>query len=585
MGEPLPYTVKLELSPTIKQQMFRYTDSCGQLGEIQVGRQIEEALREGAYQTFKTVIDEENGDKTITPDHLVKIDVHDWSFDLDKDALYDRAPATLKMNVIARIYDMQGALLRETEFKVLRRERLRLERLGRNCDYIIDPFIQDAAIELASKVFLDARVAFGEPPSSTPVAQAPVPVPPIPSPTGGSSPTAAAPSAPSMLRFKAILLDENGNLMLEGGEHVRVRIDVVNTGRIPIQNAFASLTGTPAVIGQFPATTLTIPPLQPGQTKSLEFMATLPPTPQPQQAEIHVAVIESGGTAAPSQTLSLTIQPAGAAADDVDQIPAPVPGFQQPQTYLIAIGVGTYRDPQILSRKYASMDAERVADYFQTLGGVPPSNVRLLLDSKARRTDVNEVFADWLPLHAAKNAVVIVYFSGQAMVTPTGEVLLALHDGSPAAATHLYPLKSIESALARLNAQQTLFVFDGPLSKLRGESDIEAIAPRWDVNGGSTIRIINGEEFKTGLEDDKHRHGLFTYFLLRGLRGEADTNRNGSVTLGELAGYVRQKVAWAAKSQFNVEQRPLILPPLKPDDKAAALILSTLASLTSSERP
>ena len=83
----------------------------------------------------------------------------------------------------------------------------------------------------------------------------------------------------------------------------------------------------------------------------------------------------------------------------------------------------------------------------------------------------------------------------------------------------------------------------------------------------------------------QHRHGLLTYYLLKGLRGEADTNRNGTITFGELAGYVRQKVAWAAKTQFNQEQRPLLFPPLKPDDQAASLVLTTLHSLTSSETP
>jgi len=83
----------------------------------------------------------------------------------------------------------------------------------------------------------------------------------------------------------------------------------------------------------------------------------------------------------------------------------------------------------------------------------------------------------------------------------------------------------------------------------------------------------------------QHRHALFTYYLLKGLRGEADTNYNGMVTFGELAGYVRHKVAWAAKTQFNQEQRPLLLPPLKPDDPAASLVLTTLPSLTSSEAP
>jgi hypothetical protein len=585
MGDPLPSTAKLELPPSLKEQTLRYTNSCGQLEEVPLGRRLEQALLEGAYRTFQTVVYEDGGGKNVTPDHVVKIDFLDWSFDLNKDALYDRAPATLQLNAMARVYDMAGALLRETEIKVSRRERLRLEQLAKNCDYIIDPFIRDTAIEFASKVFLDARAAFGGPEPSPPVAQVSVPAPPISSPTAASLSAAAASSATSTLRFKALLLDENGNLILEGGEHVRVRVDVVNTGVSPIENAFAALTGTPSIIGQFPATTLAIPPLQPGQTKSLEFIATLPPTPRPQQAEIHVAVAESGGAAAPTQTLSLTIHPTGAGADDVDQIPAPAPGFHQPQTYLVSIGIDAYRDPRIPPRRYASLDAETVANYFQALGGVPPSNVRLLRNWKALRTNIDEVLFDWLPLHTAKNALVIVYFSGQAMVAPTGDVLLTPYDGSPTAPTRLYPLKEIESALTRLKAKHVIFLFDGMVSNLHSDTKAKVVAPRWELGGRNVIRLIGGEEFTKGLEDDKHRHGLFTYYLLKGLRGDADTNRDGAVTLGELAVYARQKVAWAAKSRFNVEQRPQILPILKPNDPAASLVLSKLASLAGTETP
>jgi hypothetical protein len=123
------------------------------------------------------------------------------------------------------------------------------------------------------------------------------------------------------------------------------------------------------------------------------------------------------------------------------------------------------------------------------------------------------------------------------------------------------------------------------VSRLRGDTKGKPASPRWELGGGHTVGLIGGEDMTKGLEDDQHRHGLFTYYLLKGLRGEADTNRNGTVTFGELAGYVRQKVAWAAKSQFNQEQRPLLFPPLKPDDPAASLALTALPSLTSSETP
>lgn len=57
------------------------------------------------------------------------------------------------------------------------------------------------------------------------------------------------------------------------------------------------------------------------------------------------------------------------------------------------------------------------------------------------------------------------------------------------------------------------------------------------------------------------------------------------MTLGEIAAYVGQKVAWASKSQFNSEQRPLFVPPIKPGDQSAALVLTKLAAITGSENP
>lgn len=568
--EPLPYVLKLDIAPSVKQGTFRYTDSCGRLGEVSIGRQIDRSLREEAARTFQTVIFEPNQNAAAPPDHIMTFDLREWSFHIDKDALYDRAPATLRMTAIAKLSDPQGRVLRETEFRVDRRERLRLEQVGRSCDYIVAPFIRDTAAELATKVFLDTRAAFAEQPT--------------PSAAGETSSFAEQGSTPSTspLRFKAVLLDENGNLVFESGERVRVRIDVVNTSMTSIQNVSASLSGTPAVIDLFPATTLTLPPLQPGQTKSLEFMATLPPTLQPIHAEIHVTLAESGKPVGRPQTISLTIQPAGASMDEVDQVPAPTAVFRQPLTSLIAIGVGTYRDPRIPSRKYAVADAQTVAAYFQAIGGVPSSNIQLLLDTNARRTDVERILTSWLPPRGSSKATIIVYFAGTALVDAEGRIFLALHNSIPLSADSLLPLDTVASQLDKLNADHLLFLFDGLTSPLPHKTP--TVPPRWDVKG-TMIRFVSGETTQTGLEDDEYRHGLFTYFLLRGLRGEADTNHNGVVTLEELASYVRQKVRWASQSRFNVEQRPMLLPQLGLDGKAASLILAAPPSRSLSSTP
>ncbi len=360
--------------------------------------------------------------------------------------------------------------------------------------------------------------------------------------------------------FKATVLDENSNLIFEGGERIRVRVDLVNRGEQELQGITTSLTGTASLLAQFPTTTLSIGRLQAGQSRSIEFVATIPQSLQPEKAEIYVAVSDSGTlTQPPPQTLTLAIQPTGINVDDVDHLPAAVTEFRQPHTYLISIGIGSYRNRQVPSRRFASSDAQSVANYFQTLGGLPTSNVLLLQDWKAIRSDIDEALLDWLPPRIHKDAVIIVYFAGLASVSSTGETFLVPYDGTATTPSRAYPIKDLEAALSRLHAKQTVFLFDGTVSRMEPDNRTKTALgalPQWNPTGNSTLHIIGTSGIGQGLEDDRHRHGLFTYYLLRALRGEADTNRDGNVTLGETVTYLSQKVRWASKTFMNQEQRP-----------------------------
>jgi hypothetical protein len=387
--------------------------------------------------------------------------------------------------------------------------------------------------------------------------------------------------------FKATVLDENSNLVIEGGEHIRVRIDLVNGGGQELQSVTATLTGAAILLTQFPTTTLAIGPLQPGQSRSIEFVATVPQSVQPQKAEIHVTVSGSGiRSQPPTQTLTLSIQPTGIQTDDVDQVPAVMTGFRQPHTYLLSIGIGSYRDQQVPSRKFAASDAKIVSNYFQALGGLPPSNILLLQDWNAVRSDIDEALLDWLPPHMNKDAVVIVYFSGLALVSSTGDINLVPYDGTTTTTSQGYPLKNFQAALSRLNAKQTVFLFDGSVLHLGAGNrtkSTQTTLPQWNPTGSSTTHVIGISGIGQGLEDDQHRHGLFTYYLLKALRGEADTNRDGNVTLGETVTYLRQKVRWASKTRMNQEQRPFSIPAISQTDPSATLILTKLAAIQGTE--
>ena len=580
MGDPLPTPVKLEIPTSIKELSAEYVDNCGHIQLIPLGSRLEEALVEGASRTFKSVSYEGGGPKDATPEAVLRVDLVNWSFKLLQDNVYDRVPAILKIKRWLGCLISAGKLLRESEIKVDRQERVRIEATQKNCDYIINPFIQDTAVDFATKVSMEARQAFGGKiagSSETTAIAATPPVAPVAIPSVSSS--------ASSLRFKATVLDENGNLLFEGGEQIRVRVDLVNSGSQEVQSAAVTLTGTPSLLTQFPTTTLSAGRLQPGQSRSVEFVATLPQSVQPQKADLQVTVFDPATGAPPSQALLLSIQPTGTKADDIDQIPAATAEFKRPHTYLLSIGIGAYRDQQLSIRKYAASDAELLTTYFQSLGGLPASNVRLLQDWKALRPDIDEALLDWLPAHMNKDAVVIVYFAGLATVAPTGDVYLVPYDGNTTNSSRSYPLKDLEAALSRLKAKQTLFLFDGTVTRLGGDSRTKPGIPQWNPSGSSTVHVIATNGMGKVVEDENHRHGLFTYYLLRALRGESDINRDGEVTLGEAIAYLNQKVLWASKTRYGQEQRPVVLPPMKVNDSAGGLTLTKLAAIRATEIP
>ncbi|HJT22872.1 MAG TPA: caspase family protein [Nitrospira sp.] len=579
MGPRIDKSVKLVFDPAFTNLKMGYIDSCGSPHDLDVGAEVESVMIDAASQNFQAVSVAGGVAPQSPPDTEIQITLQRHALKLWTDNLYDRVPADLTLEALVSFKDRSGKELGQQTISIAHNQRLILEPTQHRCNYgNIDEFIYDSGVAMSVQFIRAAHTQFAGTGSPAPATVAGAPARPL-----ASSPAPKASHPP--LSFKATMLDENGNLVFEGGERMRIRVDVVNAGDQDLQQVAATLTGTPSVLSQFPATTLSIGRLQPGQSRSLEFAATLPQSVQMQKAELQVIVTDPGSEAPAPQMLSLSLQPTGVKADDVDQIPAVAEGFKRPQSYLLSVGIGSYRDQQLPSRKYGASDAEMVSTYFQSLGGLPASNVRLLQDWKALRPDIDEALLDWLPAHAGKDAVVMVYFAGQATVSPAGEVFLVPYDGNISTTSRAYPLKDLQAALSRLKTKQTILLFDGIVSRLGSDGRGKGTGPLWNPSGGSSVHIIATNGFGRPIEDEKHRHGLFTYYLLRALRGEADTNRDGEVTLGEAVSYLSQKVVWASKTQYGLEQRPLILPPLKSGDQSAALVLTKLATISASTVP
>ena len=597
LGPPLPATVRLEFDPTLTTALARYADACNHPQELRIGEELETVLLDAARQTFQAVkMPGETGPLEQAADIEVAISLEQSGLRIQTDNIYDRLPAELALEALAVFKDRSGKVLGERPLKTIRRERIILEPTQHRCAYVtMDTFLHDAAVDLSTKFARESRALLD--PSSqiaagrqAPVSTAAQNVAPVPSAPVSPPPPEQKPA----LSFKATILDENGNLILEGGERITVRVEIANAGAGSANGVSAIISGPPVIISQFPASTLTVGSLQPGESKSVEFSGTVPQAVPPQRVDLMVTVTEASGSATPPAQMLAAMLRSNADAKEqpvaskgswvnIDRVPDRASGFERPRTFVISIGISAHRDQQASARKYAAMDAELVAEYLRALGGVPAANVRLLQDWKALRSDIEEAILDWLPAHMTPDSNVIVYVAGQVKVGSSGETFLVPYEGGQSAA-RLYPVKDLLAALGRLKARQIVLIFDGSVLKL-DDAQAKGKDPQWGQSGRNIVRLIGTTGFQNSLEPEKLHHGLFTYLLLRGLRGEADSNRDRDVTLGEVASFLRKAVPDAARQGFNHEQQPLIIPSIPSGSQLAAMPLTrSMQALPSSGR-
>ncbi|MGH9785669.1 MAG: hypothetical protein ACRD88_15955, partial [Terriglobia bacterium] len=202
LGPPIPHAAQLQFDPSVADAKALYSDNCGHPGiPLRIGPELEDALVEAAQLTFKAVSIEGEGPSDFKPDVKVRIRLLRPELKIDQDALYDRAPAVLRLDAVAEFRDSSGKLLDERPLQVTRQQRLQIELAQKRCAYVIQPFMQDAVVTLAAKFMHEARALLAPDTLTAAAGQTPSSQPDQPSAKG-----------PAALSFKATILDENNNL-------------------------------------------------------------------------------------------------------------------------------------------------------------------------------------------------------------------------------------------------------------------------------------------------------------------------------------------------------------------------------------
>lgn len=225
------------------------------------------------------------------------------------------------------------------------------------------------------------------------------------------------------------------------------------------------------------------------------------------------------------------------------------------QRWAVVIGISKYGKPtkRMPSLKYAHRDAEELAAFLKSKAGgeFAADHVKLLTDEQATATKIRDALFTFLK-KTTKEDLVVLFFAGHGLPDPDkpSNLYFVAHDSDPAniAATGI-PMWDIATALKRtVAAQRVVVLIDachsaGATEGIRGVKIGDQFNAYFDALAKARpgrVIFTSSEGYEVSREGKKWGggHGVFTWALLEGLRGKADRDKNGIVTLGEALDYV-----------------------------------------------
>ena len=230
------------------------------------------------------------------------------------------------------------------------------------------------------------------------------------------------------------------------------------------------------------------------------------------------------------------------------------------QTYALLVGISKYAKPE-LTLQFANADASVFGKLLESPrgGSVPNANILLLTDERATTAAVRNGFQDFLKRRAGKNDTVVIVIAGHGTVEIPGskKAFILTYDSDPqdltSTALAVDELQWLfEEQLGKVG--RVLLFVDvckaGTVGTIHNTTVSSNVQQLGDIQGdlfgllASRPREVSleGPEFGGG-------HGVFSYYVIKGLEGAADANQDGVVDADELIKYVSDQVPMATANK------------------------------------
>ncbi|HEX5626159.1 MAG TPA: caspase family protein, partial [Saprospiraceae bacterium] len=207
---------------------------------------------------------------------------------------------------------------------------------------------------------------------------------------------------------------------------------------------------------------------------------------------------------------------------------------RNPEVKIWAVLIGISRYAHMPSLKYSDDDTYKIYAFLKSPegGALRDEQIRILIDEDATKLNIlqaiNQVF-----MKADENDVVMLYYSGHGL---EGTFLPIDYDGKSNLLQHEDVKALFDRSLAKHKVcyvdachSGSLLATKGPYSKSLFEF-YEAL----DHSRGGTAFVLSSKSKEFSLEDGGLRQGVFSHFLIKGLKGGADRDHDHTITIKEL---------------------------------------------------
>ncbi len=218
--------------------------------------------------------------------------------------------------------------------------------------------------------------------------------------------------------------------------------------------------------------------------------------------------------------------------------------------YALILGVGAYRLLHPLAK--TTIDAHDLYDLLAQ-SGYPAANLALLLDEQATKAGINDKM-DWLARSAGSDDTVLVFFSGHGAQRiggfEPGEYLCPVEADWYNLRSTAISDEELTTALQAIRARRVVVFLDACHSGGVGEPKDSNLAIKAGLSeaayerlatGGGRVVMASCKPDEVSWELPGMRNGLFTHYLLEGLRGTA-AGDDGAVRIFNLFDYVSKQV-------------------------------------------